>query len=217
MEDVVHDRLDKALAGAGALGGGGRTALSGTGGEACLGLQRRQRLGEGLVHPGVKFVGGKVRAVGGPLDNQRIGPVVAVVHDPAAGHAAAKGDALGGGGFNLLVALTVAEGDGGLRPAVVAKGDTSFGERVEEGGIDRHVGGGIAEGVGKGYEHCRWKMGDRRWEYGDSGGQILWCARLSGAGCGGEVEKGYRTSSGAPVKRARHVESCARRALARSG
>ena len=61
----------------------------------------------------------------------------------------AEAQVLGEGGLDLVDPLRVAKSDCGLGPSIVPKGGDASGEGVEQGRIDRHVGRGIAKGVGQ--------------------------------------------------------------------
>ena len=105
---------------------------------------------------GVEFGGWSVCCGVVTLDDERIGPVVAMIDDAAASESTAEAQVIiGECVLRFGDALGVAEGDCGFCPAVVSKGGDTLGECVEQGGIDGHVGGGVAKGVGQDNEGHR--------------------------------------------------------------
>lgn len=84
------------------------------------------------------------------LNGERVGPVVAVVDDASAGESAAEAQVcFGECRLYLGDPLGVAEGDCGLSPPIMPERCDAFGECVEQGSVDGHVGGGVAKGVGQ--------------------------------------------------------------------
>ena len=105
-----------------------------------------------LVKGRVEFRRRNVRRCKRGMQRQAVSPVVAVVNDAAAGGPTAKVDAFGHDRFDFVQALGVAKGDRGFCPAVVPENRSSLRRRVEQGGINGHVGCGI---VG-----CAWQDGE---------------------------------------------------------
>lgn len=102
------------------------------------------------------------------MQDEGVGPVVAVVDDAASGDATDEGGDRGGfavsfeGGLDVAVALSVAEGGGGLEPGIVTEEGQAWGDGFEQGSVDRHIGGGVAQGVGQLDQHGRGWLRVRR-------------------------------------------------------
>ncbi len=69
----------------------------------------------------VEFGGGGAGGGDRLMEDEGVGPVVAVVDEAAAGEPADEADAGRGGGGDLCVGLCVAEAEGGFDPAVMAE------------------------------------------------------------------------------------------------
>lgn len=89
----------------------------------------------------------------GAGEKDAVSPVVAVIHDTASGNAPAELQVIGKESFYCFPFLGVAEGNGGLGPAVMTKEGGFRWDAGEEGSIDCHVLGSVTKGVGQGDEH----------------------------------------------------------------
>ena len=137
-EKIVEDRVFKACVGD--FCGGSR---SGLGDDACISESGTKRRVNKTVRSGGRHRGG----ARGARKEQRIGEIVAMQDDSAAGPAA-DGIAPGMGGADGLPALEVPEGDGGAQPAVnTENGALDDGEKgLVNGHVERGpMGNGVVE------------------------------------------------------------------------
>jgi len=88
------------------------------------------------------------------MQNEGVGPVVAMINDSTSGWASAERDLIAFvGNFDFGKSLCITEGNRWFDPAIVSEDCVALRESCEQRCVDAHIGDGIAKGIWQSDQH----------------------------------------------------------------